>query len=96
MQFISVRELRLNPGDIWKNLGKEGELILTSRGTPIALLTSVNTQNLEDTLSALRRVKAQIAVSRMREEAARKGLDRLTTKEIQADIDAIRRKRTHS
>jgi len=93
MEFVSVRDLRLNPGDVWKDLSKAGELILTSRGTPIALLTTVTAQNLEETLNALRRAKAQIAVTHMRQQAAKSGIAQSSEQEIETEIQTVRKNR---
>jgi len=57
MEFVSVRDLRIQPGQVWKRLAETGELIITSHGKPIALLAGVTDATLEQTLTALRRVQ---------------------------------------
>jgi prevent-host-death family protein len=39
MKFISVRDLRGNSAEVWKELPAEREMIITSNGRPIAILT---------------------------------------------------------
>ena len=60
------------------------------QGQPIALLIDVE-GDLEEVLAAVRRARAQLAVSRMRQTAQTLGLERLATEEVEAEIQAIRR-----
>ncbi|OQY18986.1 MAG: hypothetical protein B6I34_10065 [Anaerolineaceae bacterium 4572_32.1] len=48
MEFVPVREFRLRPRQVWKRLTESGELVITSYGKPIALLTGVNEATLAD------------------------------------------------
>jgi antitoxin (DNA-binding transcriptional repressor) of toxin-antitoxin stability system len=96
MQFVSVRDLRVQSGQIWSRLSKGGELVVTSNGKPIALLSGVTDETLEQTLIALRRARAQVAVSQMRLAAQRRGADKLTPAEIEAEIKLTRRARKKS
>jgi len=49
--------------------------------------------DVEETLTAVRRARAQLAVSRLRQSAATRGLDRLTEEEIEAEVRASRQER---
>jgi len=89
MEFISVRDFRIRPGEIWEKL-KDQDLVITSNGRPIAILSPVEGENIEETFALLRRLRAQMAVSRMRKEAAEAGLDRLSEEEIEAEIRKAR------
>ena len=93
MEFIPVRDLRVQPSAVWDKLRQKGDLVLTSRGQPIAVLLSVE-HDLEHTLTAIRRVRAQMAVSEMRRVAQARGLDQLSEEEIEAEIQAARRERS--
>jgi antitoxin (DNA-binding transcriptional repressor) of toxin-antitoxin stability system len=46
MKFITVRELRGRSGQVWNTLAREREVILTSNGKPIAILSAVSEENL--------------------------------------------------
>jgi len=92
MKFISVRDLRNRPGDVWKRL-REDDLVLTSNGRPQGILVGVEEDDLEVALTALRRARAQVAASRMRRRATETGLTRLTDEEIEQEIQAARRAR---
>lgn len=96
MEFISVRDLRIQPGQVWKRLAETGELIITSNGKPIALLSGVTDATLEQTLTAMRRARAQVAVSQLRTTAQARGTDKMSMREIDAEIKAARRERRRS
>lgn len=93
MKFVTVRDFRIRPGDVWKNLEKDEEVIITSNGKPIAMLTGISDVTFDETIKALRRAKSELAVSRMRKTAAKKGLSSLSGEEIDAEIRAARRAR---
>lgn len=93
MSFVSIRDMRTRPGEIWKQLQEEGDLIVTSSGRPFALMIAAEGEDVEQLLLALRRAKAQLAVSRMRAQAAQTGLNRMTEPEIEAEIEQARRER---
>ena len=92
MEFIPVRDLRVRPGEVWRKLRQKGNLVITSSGQPIALLIGVE-DDVEETLTAIRRARAQLAVSRLRESAATRRLDQLTEEEIEAEVRTSRQER---
>ncbi len=92
MRFVSTRELRNQPGYV-RDLAQDDELVLTANGKPVAILLGVEEDRLEETTRALRQAKAQLAVSRMRKHARRRGQDRTSAAVINAEIRAVRRKR---
>ena len=93
MKFITVRDIRTSPARIWRELPEEQEMVITNNGKPIALLTPLSDENLEETLSAIRRARAANALRQIREMARERGLDKMSEEEIQAEIDAVRRER---
>ena len=92
MRFVSVRELRARGARIAEKLGQE-PIVLTRGGKPFALLWSVTEDTLEEMLAALRRARAQAAVSRMRARALESGAAKMSPDEIQALIAEARRGR---
>ena len=92
MKFVTVRDLRLRAAQIWKQLQKEKELVITSNGKPIALLSGVNEDNLETSISALRRSRAVLAVNSIQNQSVRKGKDKISEREIDEEIQAVRRR----
>ena len=94
MKFITVRDIRTSPAEVWKQLPVEQEMVVTNNGKPIALLTPLSAETLEETLSAVRRARAANAVHQLRKIARENELDRLSEAEIQAEIDAVRSERS--
>ncbi len=69
------------------------EMIVTSNGRPIALLSSINENNLEQVLTAFRHARATNAVALLQYESSQKGTDKISMDEIDAEIEAVRLKR---
>jgi antitoxin (DNA-binding transcriptional repressor) of toxin-antitoxin stability system len=90
MKFVTVRDFRTSPSTIWKKLPSEREMIITNNGKPIALITPLNDETLEDTVSAVRKAKAINAVRKMQEISKSLGNDKMTLKEINAIIKTAR------
>jgi len=92
MKFVTVRDLRLKAAQVWKQLQKEKEMVITSNGKPIALLSGIKEDNLESSLSALRRSRAVMAINNIQNRSVRKGKDKISTSEIDDEIRAVRRR----
>ena len=92
MRFISVRDLNTKPKEVWSKI-KEEELVVTSNGKPIALLSGVTEETLEKTVRAIRRSRALIALEEMQKESIKLGLDKLTESQIESEIQAVRKSR---
>lgn len=93
MKFVSSREIRVNPKPVFEAAEEGDEVVITSRGKPVALLVGVDGEDLEETVRLVRRARAQVAVSRMRRAASRKGSDGPSQEEIEAEIAAARSER---
>lgn len=93
MEFVTIRDLRLKPGDVWEKLRQQREIILTSNGRPVAVIAGIGESDVEETVAALRRARAQAATSRLRRAAAERGADKLPAAEIEAEITQVRRER---
>ena len=90
MNFISVRELRNHSAAVWDSLAKEQDLVVTSNGKPIALLSATTGSTLETSLAALRQARAQLAVTAMQQRARETGAYNLSLDEVNAEIEAAR------
>ena len=93
MKLLSVRDLKTKSSQVWKDLPDQKEMVITSNGRPIAILSSVNENNLEQVLSAFRQARAIEAVTSMQYESVRKGTDKITLEEINKEIKAVRSRR---
>jgi prevent-host-death family protein len=92
MRYVSVRELRNRPGRLWSTLSKD-DVVLTSNGKPMGVLVGVDEAGLADTVEAIRRARAILAVSRIRKKAAESGLSRLPMGDVNREIREVRRRR---
>jgi len=93
MDFVSIGEMRTKPGAVWQQLEEKGDIILTSSGWPFALMINVGDDDVEQLLLALRRARAQLAVTRMRQQAMKRGLDQMSAAEIDTEISQTRQAR---
>ena len=94
MKFISVRDLRTSPAQIWKALPEEKEMVITNNGRPIALLTPILDENLEETLKAIRRSRAVDAIRSIQQTSVKTGRNRMTEEEIEDEITQSRKDRS--
>lgn len=93
MRFVSVRELRERSASIWKALVEEKDMVITSNGKPIALLSATSGESLEESLSAIRRARAQAAATAMQQASLKAGSDRMSLDDINAEVSATRAER---
>ncbi len=70
--------------------------MITSNGKPVALLSAVDEENLELEVAAWRRARAMVALDELHRRSLEKGTHRLTEREIEEEIKAVRRERTAS
>ena len=94
MKFLSVRDLKTKSAQVWKELPDQKDMVITSNGRPIALLSSITENNLEQVLSAFRQARAIEAVTSIQYESVRKQTDGITLEEIDEEIKAVRSKLT--
>lgn len=96
MRFVSVRDLRNKSAAIWKMMAVEKDIVITSKGRPIAILSQANETSLEESLAILRRARAMEAVEAMQLDACKKGRNRMTLQEIDTEIRLVRKQRHKS
>lgn len=70
--------------------------MLTVNGKPMAVLLSVDSESADDTLRTLQRVRAQQALQAIRQDARKKGLDRLSMDQINAIVADVRREKAEA
>ncbi len=93
MKFITVRDLRGRSGQVWTKLAREREVILTSNGKPIAILSAVSEETLEESLVAVRRARAVAVVEKLQRQSIQAGTNTLSPTEIASEIKAVRKAR---
>ena len=92
MRFVSVRDLSTKPKEIWTKLKNE-EVVITSNGKPIALLSGVTEETLEKRVRSIRLSRALIVLEEMQKKSIELNLDKLTESEIESEIRAVRKSR---
>jgi len=93
MKLIGTKELAANPGKALREATREGSVVITENGHPKGLLTPTSEETLLEDMQDRIRSRARRAVTEIRREAAKRGLDRLTMADIDREIAAARRAR---
>ena len=94
MRFVSVRDLRGKSAQIWKQLVQLREMVITSNGKPIAIISATSEETLEESLSAIRTARAMAAAEAMQLKSIKIGKDRISLEEINAEVQAERKTRS--
>lgn len=94
MKFVTIRDLRSKSRQIQKDLPKYKEMVLTSNGKPIAIMTAISEESLEDSLAAIRRARAISAVTGLQIQSVKSGKYMTRTREIEDEIMEVRSRRT--
>lgn len=88
MEFVSVRDFRTYPKQIWERLSRESELVITNNGKPTALMLDISDKDFEEILRSVRQAKVMRALNDARIEAKERGF--LSYEEIEEEIKAYR------
>lgn len=94
MRFVKVRDLTLNPKKVWKELESATEVVITSKGKPLAILSGVNEGNFEAMIKSIRRSRATLALAEIHKDAIRNRTAYVISDEdIEAEIKEVRKAR---
>jgi hypothetical protein len=93
MQFLSIRELSKSPAETLTRLSGDGKAVLTNNGKPQALLFKIDGDSFEKTLSMLQKLEVLQNLTEMRLTSMKNGNSSMTLAEINAEINAARKKR---
>ena len=94
MRFVTVRDLRGKSAQIWRKLNQDKEMVITSNGKPIAILSATSEGSLDETLAAIRTARAIGAVEAVQYQSVKRGLDKMSMEEINTEIEAVRKARS--
>lgn len=93
MSTISVSELKKRPAKQWlKSAGKD-DLVITSKGQPVAVLLRIAAASVESTRALVRSVRALQAQAALQQAATANGTVDFSMSDIDAEIAASRRAR---
>ena len=93
MKFVTIRDLRSRSRQVQIDLPKYKDMILTSNGKPIAIMSVITEESLEESLSAIRRARTISAVTGLQLQGAKSGRYMMPANEIDAQIKEVRRLR---
>ena len=90
MNLIAIKDLK-QPRRLKERLKDEQELLLTSDGRPVAVLVHVDpAEDPEAVIQSIRDSRSRLALSRIREAAARRGVSGLSWSSINREVRAAR------
>jgi PHD/YefM family antitoxin component YafN of YafNO toxin-antitoxin module len=94
MEFIPYRILRNEPAALRQKLEDQGELVITVDGKPFAVMIDLtDSEDMEDILLLVSRLRAQMAARAIRSKARRDGLDKMSDEQIDTLIQKTRAER---
>ena len=93
MKAFTTDELRSKARELRKIISRESQALLTESGEPIALLVPVDSAKLDETASAIRQARAQLALKSIRQRARKTGRNRMTITQIDRVIASSRKAR---
>lgn len=93
MSTISVSELKKKPAKQWLKSASKDDLVITSKGQPVAVLVRIAAASVESARALLRSVRALQAQAALQQAASANGTANLSLSDIDAEIAATRRAR---
>ena len=93
MRFLSVRDLRGRSGEVWRELPLEKEMVITSNGRPVAILSSIDEKNFEQSLASIRQSRTASAVAALQRRSVEEARGGIGLDEIDAEIATVRKGR---
>ena len=93
MSMISVSELKKKPASQWLKSTAKVDLVVTSKGQPVAVLMHITASSMEATRALLRSAHALQAQATLQHAATANPTDRLSLSDINAEIATTRRLR---
>ena len=94
MRCVDLEELAEDPEKVvLETLKTKGEIVMTSKGKPVAILQRTDEDTFEETVAVISGAPAVKAVDGLQTKAGRIGKDRITEEEIEREIRAARRER---
>ena len=88
MEFVSVRTFNSTPKTVQDTLKRDGKLVLTNHGQPIALMLHLDSNNFEEILTLIQQAEDRRFFNKLRTRSAHDGY--MTDEEIDAEIQAVR------
>jgi prevent-host-death family protein len=93
MSTITVSELKKRPAKQWLKSASKDDLVITSKGQPVAVLLRIASASVESTRALVRSVRALQAQAGLQQTAVGNGTATVSMADIDAEIAASRRAR---
>ena len=90
MQFVPVRDFRVNPASVWNTLDVNDHVVVTNHGQPTALMLKVDGESLMDTLAAVEQAQWLNLLTKMQAQVASSTARGMSEDEINSEIAAAR------
>lgn len=91
--MIASRQLAARPGAVWKELEKEGAIVITRDGHPCSIMLPTSDATMVEDIEELVFARARKAVSEIRRDASSKGTCDLSIQDIDDEIARARKER---
>ena len=89
-KWIASREFSASPGRALAEVSRSGRVLVTANGKPKAIMIPTSEETFASDLEMLDRVDMAQSVAAIRAGAVLNGVDKLSMKEIHAEISAAR------
>ncbi|MDR3321660.1 MAG: hypothetical protein LBS93_04360 [Synergistaceae bacterium] len=96
MDYLTVRELRSTPKQVWGKLREQGKLVLTNNGKPVAIMVQVDGTNLDQKINLLEQAETMQIINEMQLESLKNGNCDMSMEEIDAEIALTRAERSQN
>ena len=93
MKSISIQEVGGGVPDLRQQLEKDRGLLVTDGDTPLGVLYAPSAESLDLCMDALILARGKLAIERLQQDAAERGLDKWTMDDVNAFIAKVRQKR---
>jgi antitoxin (DNA-binding transcriptional repressor) of toxin-antitoxin stability system len=91
MKYMSIRDLRGSTAAVRKSLARDGEIVVTANGKPIAVLAPVSPGSVEETIVAIRRARFTGALDEAHAMSKESGLSGMSAEEVDAVVREARK-----
>ncbi len=93
MRSISVRDLRSKLAQVWRDLAEGEDVVIRSKGKPIAILSATTEETLDESIRALQRARLTLSLMKTQMESVRKGTSKLSLEDINRVVGSVRKGR---
>jgi prevent-host-death family protein len=93
MSTISISDLKKKPAKQWLKSARNGDLVITSKGQPVAVLLRIAAASIESTRALLRSVRALKAQTAPQQATIVNGTSDFSMSDVDVEIAAGRRAR---